>query len=127
VTPCRDSPTADGRTHRLSEYRGQRLILVFSEKWNPIMERFGNYNGEETVELDAKTLAIAFEEGPFVWINLSSDTGPRPPIKIATNGQGQFIQGYVPPKADTWRTYDIHGPRNCIEAHIAQDGKLLRK
>jgi peroxiredoxin len=112
--------TADGRTHRLSEYRGKKVIVEFTAKWDA-MERFGGM-----AEMNRRYL-VGEKAGPTVYINVSSDLGPRPAVTFAQDAKFQYIQAFVPPKADVWKAYDVNRPRSWVETHIAQDGKVIRK
>ena len=122
TAPDFEFQTADGRSHHLSEYRGKKVILNFSSEWDSIVDRTG---------IDAAKARQTFLSwgggGPLVWINLSSDTKPRPEVKMAQDADFQYVQGFVPPTAKTWQAYDVHRPRPEVVIHVAQDGKVIQK
>jgi len=65
--------------------------------------------------------------GPLVWINLSSDSKPRPTIALAQDADLQYIQGFVPATAGTWKAYDVHRPQPEVFVRVARDGKVIQK
>jgi protocatechuate 3,4-dioxygenase beta subunit len=127
IAPDFEFQTADGRKHRLSEYRGKRVIVTFTEKWANPTERFVFSYNAETTDVTPQLLREMYGKGPLVWINVTSDSSPRPNVAIAPNADFQFLHGFVPSKADTWKAYDVNRPQSWVETHIAQDGKVLRK
>ena len=56
--------------------------------------------------------------GPLVWINLTSDPRPRPNLKLGQDAQFQYIQGFVPPTADTWKAYDVDRPNQPVKSTL---------
>ncbi|MCE5268161.1 MAG: carboxypeptidase regulatory-like domain-containing protein [Planctomycetaceae bacterium] len=115
--------TADGRTHRLAEFRGKRVAILFTDKWESY--------GDDTVAFDDDTMRRLmlswYGGGPLLVINLSNDPKPRPPVKMKQDAELQYLQG-VPVSADVYKAYDVR--RNRREDNfvlIANDGKVLRK
>ncbi|MDZ7617416.1 MAG: redoxin domain-containing protein [Patescibacteria group bacterium] len=120
AAPDFEFQTADGRTHRLSEYRGRKVVLRFGDKWDA-MDGMG-----DPAEATERLLSW-YGGGPIVWINLTSDTKPRPTIEMVQDAEFQYVQGYVPPTAEAWKAYDVHRPRSEVTVHVAQDGTVITK
>ena len=112
--------TADGRTHRLAEYRGRNVAVDFTPEWDG-----------ETWNCDADSARQQRLRqgggGPLVWINLSSDPKPRPAVKMAQDAEFQYIQGAVAPSADVIKAYDFRQPSGPSLVLVGRDGTIVRK
>ena len=78
AAPDFEFKTADGRSHRLSDYRGKTVVLRFTEKWDDCPVGYGGSSDDIEKDREAMTeIKRRFLEsghgGPVVWINLSSD------------------------------------------------------
>ncbi|MDY0166140.1 MAG: hypothetical protein RBS80_06325 [Thermoguttaceae bacterium] len=120
AAPDFEFQTADGRTHRLSEYRGRKVVLCFGDEWHA-MDCVGD-------PAQARRQFLSWGGGgPLVWINLTSDTKPRPAIEMVQDAEFQYVQGYVPRTAEARKAYDIRCPWPEVTIHVAQDGTVTRK
>lgn len=118
TAPDFEFTTADGQSHRLSDYRGKKVVLYFSKKW----EDGSSFSDPAIIQSNyLKTYGR-----PLVWINLSLDPRPRPDLKIVPSDDFQVLQGTLSPAQKILEAYDIrHEQRGFIT--IAEDGKVIRK
>lgn len=114
--------TADGRTHRLSEYRGKKVMLCFSEKW-AALEWITNAD-----EMRRHYLGCS-GGGPLVWINLSSDSNPPPAVDMSQDAEFQYLQGAPQRPNDVLKAYDIRHPGAYQEYNvlITGNGNVVRQ
>ncbi|MCE5268761.1 MAG: carboxypeptidase regulatory-like domain-containing protein [Planctomycetaceae bacterium] len=120
VAPDFHFTTADGGTHRLSEYRAENVVLHFTDKW-------ASWPCDDP---EALALLVQKRVGgkPLVWINVTGDSTPPPPAPALPTHDFKYVQAFLPPGVSVLKPYDACHERTLPHViFVARDQKVTRK